>query len=147
MEHTDDPPPQIAPSAVEIEQLADVIAIQTDSQGIDREVAPVQVELDRARLHIGQRRRPFVELLARRDEIDLQSRGYLLRRAKLNRRQLIIAIQLVGSQRAHDGIIGSLIRKPLGRTETIMAVNLATELSAQFISQTNSVTFHHNIDI
>ena len=60
---------QVLFAAKKVEQLAPVLAIQADGQGIDRKVAAVQILLDRRTLDLGQRRGVQVKLCAGGDKV------------------------------------------------------------------------------
>ena len=57
---------QVLLAAVKVQQLAIVPRVEADGQGVDGKVAPVQVGLDGAALHLGQGRRVGIELHAGR---------------------------------------------------------------------------------
>jgi hypothetical protein len=46
MQYADQPLLQVALAAVEVQQLAPPAGSQVDGQGVDGEVAPVQIQLD-----------------------------------------------------------------------------------------------------
>jgi len=69
VQHPDAAVPQVALAAPEVQQLAERLRRQADRQRIDREIPPVQVELDRALLHRRQRGGILVELRPRRHEV------------------------------------------------------------------------------
>ena len=77
MQHAGDPARRIARAAVRIEQDARVRSAQAESGRVDREVAAIQVALNRRGLHDRQRGGRGVALAAGADEVDARAVGQL----------------------------------------------------------------------
>ena len=61
---------QVAKAAEEVDQAPEVLALERDREGVDREVAPVEVLPDRGLLDRGQGARVVVELGAGGGDVD-----------------------------------------------------------------------------
>ncbi len=71
VENADATSVQVVESAVEVEQFAPIVGIEADGEGVDGEVAPMQIELDAAALHGGQHSWRRVELSSGRHEVEM----------------------------------------------------------------------------
>ena len=70
MEDSDAPGLEVLAAAERVDEPAEVLALQGDRHGVDREVAAVQVLVDRPRLDRGEHRRGVVRLAARGHDVD-----------------------------------------------------------------------------
>jgi len=70
VQHADAARLQVAQAPVIVEQLAVAAAIQADGHGVDGEIAPVEILLDRGAFDLRQLGRALVELGARGDKVE-----------------------------------------------------------------------------
>ena len=127
-------------------------AVEAHGQGVDGEVAAVQVELDRPRLHVGQGRWPAVELLARRHKVDLRRPGQLghvgIRRVGV-RHPRLPGVQHGQHifRRGADRRVHLPRERPLGRAKALVAVQLAAETGAQFADEADGIPLNDDVEV
>ena len=71
VQHTHDALIQIVQAAVEVEQFAPAIRVETERQRVDRKISPMQIQFDAAALNRRQHRRRRVELGAGGNEVEI----------------------------------------------------------------------------
>ena len=147
MENANNTSLQVAAAAIEVKELAKILAIQTHGQGVDGEVPAMEIELDRARLNIGQNRRPLIEFLAGADKVDLLGCVNLASVALCGNRRMVMPWRLKVDKSCLDCLIDLWAECPLRRTKPIVAVDVAPKTPAQSRGQSNRVAFDHDVDV
>src|SRR3990172_2973086 len=107
---------QVALAAPEVEHVAESAAVEAEGEGVDGEVAAVQVEFDAGVFNFGQGRGLGVEFGAGRDEVEMG-----------------------------EGSVGRQF--PLGRAETLMSDDPATEGGGATAGEGGGVAFDDEIKI
>ncbi len=126
MQYPNQPIVKILAPAIEVQQLTPPVGRQPHRQGIDGEVATMEVLFDAAALHGREGCGMLVELGARGHEIE--------------RIRQPIALRLRGPEQV-------LRQDPLCRAEPPVAAQPPPDLPHQFLGQPNGIPLHHKIDI
>ena len=131
VQHANDAIPQVGAPAEEVEGLPPMRGTEPDRQGVDGEIAAVEILFDGAPLHGGERGGVGVEFGPRRHEIN-------------ERRQSLASFfrQIWG-----DGAPDFGIEQPLGGAKPAVLADFAAELVDERAAQRDGVAFDHQIYI